>query len=398
MDIILILAYILSAWLIFYSIFVNIIYLGALFYPRLKYKPLTRYYKVAVLIPTYNDDCTEGVMSVLNSNYPNEYINIYILSDCDNPELIKKLKSLADKYKNVYFVDREPKRKGFKAGNLNYGIKYALQDEEVVVCLDADSKVPKDYFEKILSVLEQGYDICSVMYKTETRNKSLLSYFASIYAELHVLFAPVLNIFGSATTPGTGFAVKRKVFKDVLFDENCLGEDIKFSQDAYEKGYRVYFDPNNFVYVVQPTSISQVNKQLTRWIYGGMQILFERIRFTPYYFFLLLYAFHSIVVIPMLWLVTMYLIIFKILLINSLLVIFSLYIAGLLSMFGACYIYFKYYDFAKHNMLERIFVLISFMPLFEYYMLKCFLLYWKDKILNSAQSWIVVKKDKISYH
>ncbi len=96
-------------------------------------------------------------------SYPKDRYEVLVVSD-DGPETFSKIKSLVDKYAELYgikmaAVNRTRPVGGYKGGAINYGVKLA-RGGELIMVLDADTEVPSDYLEHAVSYIEAGgYDM-----------------------------------------------------------------------------------------------------------------------------------------------------------------------------------------------------------------------------------------------
>lgn len=116
-------------------------------------------YKLSIIIPIYNvekyiQECLESVLCQLPDN-----IQIICINDGspDNSMSIAKnqLKPYSQKIKSQFvFIDQS--NKGL-SGARNTGLEYA--EGEYIGFLDSDDKLHPSYFDSILNILEEGYDI-----------------------------------------------------------------------------------------------------------------------------------------------------------------------------------------------------------------------------------------------
>ncbi|HDD72727.1 MAG TPA: glycosyltransferase, partial [Candidatus Aenigmarchaeota archaeon] len=91
---------------------------------------------VTIQIPTRNEPvalrCAERC---LRFDYPKDRFEIIIGDDSDNPEVSRMIDRFAAKHPQIR-VTRRGSNKGFKAGNLNYMLKYSKGD--IIVVFDSD--------------------------------------------------------------------------------------------------------------------------------------------------------------------------------------------------------------------------------------------------------------------
>jgi cellulose synthase/poly-beta-1,6-N-acetylglucosamine synthase-like glycosyltransferase len=174
-----------------------------------------------------------------------------------------------------------------------------LKDEEIVIIFDADAEVPKDFFWKMNSMLEK-YDV--VQARSVGRNGLSPG---NIYTSCLILLVnPFLNIFNSIVITGSGFGVRRNVFEKVLFNEKILIEDFKFGVDISKVGFKSFYDKDNVIIISSPKKEKDMESQLIRWGFGGMQSFLD-FSLTPNYiisFFCVVYeVIYSVIFFPIIF-------------------------------------------------------------------------------------------------
>jgi len=265
----------------FYMIFVVlsiIVYKNELFkVPNnkiLKRKPL-----VSLIVPAFNEEETvaQSIHSLTKVSY--KHVEFIFLNDgsSDNTskiisEEIKKLHKKGDK--RFRFVDNKI-NKG-KAATLNQGIK--LAKGEFIACMDADTVVEKDIFQKVL-VEFTGKEIGAVTVSVEVKNKNkLLNKIISV--EFNLGLSLLLRIFSFAgvvwVTPGP-FSIYRKSVLDEIgsFDSKSMVEDHEIAFRINSAGYKIKNTMHAHVWAFMPETFKGSYIQRRRWYSGSIITMFE---------------------------------------------------------------------------------------------------------------------------
>ena len=117
---------------------------------------------VTIITPTYNRLPTlkEAVQCVLNQSYKDwEHV---VVADGHNPKVEEFIKSLKDKRVKYFFTESTNYTGNFQR---NHGLKKAKG--KIILFLDDDNVIKKDYLEEILKGFnskEIGYVICQIKY------------------------------------------------------------------------------------------------------------------------------------------------------------------------------------------------------------------------------------------
>ncbi|MEZ4893405.1 MAG: glycosyltransferase [Saprospiraceae bacterium] len=101
---------------------------------------------IALLYTTCNDFVEESVESCVRQHYNN--YKVYILDDSSQQSFKDQVDAFAAEYPDRVTVVRRPDRKGFKAGNMNYGLANHAINEPYFAIADADEILPTDFPEQ----------------------------------------------------------------------------------------------------------------------------------------------------------------------------------------------------------------------------------------------------------
>jgi len=226
---------------------------------------------VTVQIPTRNElaalRCAE---KCLEFNYPKDKYEIIIGDDSSDKTVSKKLDNFAKQYKLVK-ISRRGDNLGYKAGNLNYMLKYSKG--EVIVLFDSDFVPPEDFLRRIVAPFQQDKGLGAVQARWNflNPNQNLTSTLgATIVSVFHHITLPFINGKRNLTLLcGSAEAVR----KDVLlklggWKSGSLTEDIEYSLRLLKNGYKIEYLADLECESEVPYKPKDLYKQQKRWAYG----------------------------------------------------------------------------------------------------------------------------------
>ena len=242
------------------------------YYPKGKPEP------VSIIVPCYNDSAHIGktIDSLLDLNYPKEFIEIIVVDDKSKDNSVDIIKEYVKKYKNVRLIINE-RNSGGAAEPSNIGIKAAKYD--YVAVTDADSFPDRDNLIKMIGFLQEdkgvGAVTCAVLArKPENFIQKLQSIEYRVIAFNRKLLDCVDSVY---VTPGP-FALYRKkyLFEVGLFDVKNMTQDIEIVWRLLSYGYKARMCLAAKVHSETPEKFKAWWKQRVRWNIGGTQTLIGR--------------------------------------------------------------------------------------------------------------------------
>jgi glycosyltransferase involved in cell wall biosynthesis len=110
---------------------------------------------LAIIIPCYNYGIyLEECLSSIYRNVTKYSFDVVIVDDCSTDNSVEIARNLASIY-DFDLVVSNTNNKQSKTRNI--GI--SKTNSKYIMCLDADDKIPTNYIEENIKVLERGYDI-----------------------------------------------------------------------------------------------------------------------------------------------------------------------------------------------------------------------------------------------
>lgn len=233
---------------------------------------------VSIHVPAYNEpaDMVKQTLDALDRlDYP-KYEVIVVDNNTKDPAVWEPVqeycRQLGPKFK-FYHVDP---LKGFKAGALNYALKYTDPEAEIIGVIDSDYIVDPKWLRDLVS-----------QFKTETvaivqapqdyrdgRQNAFKSMCHSEYRGFFFIGMITRNERNAIIQHGTMSLIRRSALHEVGdWSEWCITEDAELGLRIFEKGYEAVYIPKSYGQGLMPDTFVDYKKQRYRWAYGAMQIM-----------------------------------------------------------------------------------------------------------------------------
>ena len=279
MLIIAIIFLILTVIAAFFNTMAAFSYYDSYFYEKMMKKEknifgkIKRYYTVAIVVPTYNEDpkIVEKTLKKLRAiDYPKDKVNFYLLDDSSDSELADRLRKVAERNR-FRFIHRN-ERKGFKAGALNNFLRQS--NEELIAIFDADEYLVNKNF---LKDLVPAFDDPKVGYiQTEKRyaNSNFFANSINLFNSFFFSFIqPSRASHNTSIFAGSCGIIRRKTLDDIGGFPEYVIEDTFFSFEAKMKNYKGLYVPKIYALGKPIKRFSAFARQQWRYNYGGTQFL-----------------------------------------------------------------------------------------------------------------------------
>ena len=228
------------------------------------------YPKISLVVPAYNEEITIGdcVKSLLSIDYPDYEIIVIDDGSTDGTlEEARKFEGLGVKV--IHQVNQG------KANALNNGIR--LSEGEIVITVDADTKLHPESLKKIASRFASNQHIGSVAGNVKVApNTGILNALQTTeYTTGINLTRKAQSMLGCVmVVPGPIAALRGNVIKQVGFlSDDTFAEDFDITMKILKAGYRVEYEDEAIAYTDAPRSLEDLMKQRRRWYRGMMQVL-----------------------------------------------------------------------------------------------------------------------------
>ncbi|MEM5820394.1 MAG: glycosyltransferase [Candidatus Aenigmatarchaeota archaeon] len=221
---------------------------------------------ISIHIPVYNDlIAIRCIKKCLELDYPKNKYEIIVIDDSDDENVKKAIDNFKDKIK----ILRRNTREGFKAGALNYALKYSKGD--IIVIFDSDEIPPKNFLREIVKYFsDKKIAMVQARLNIYNSNQNLITKFASLLLSFY--YNIILSLFyryEAYHCAGSAVAIR----KDVLlklggWNQKSVTEDADFSLKLVLNGYKAVYVNNLKVKAEVPFSLISFLKQQARWTFG----------------------------------------------------------------------------------------------------------------------------------
>lgn len=229
--------------------------------------------RFAVILPAHNEErvIADSITSLLQSE--TNGFEIIVVDDGSTDDTCGVVRrAFADEPR----VRLLTKRNGGKSSALNYAIR--LTDAEVVVCIDADTRLAPDALSKLLPHFADKKVGAVAGVVIVGNHTTLLSRFQALeYLTAQAMDRRAFEIVnGIAVVPGAIGAWRRSAITDVgLYASDTSAEDADLTFKIERAGWLVRNEPRALAVTEAPETVREFNKQRFRWMFGMIQVAFK---------------------------------------------------------------------------------------------------------------------------
>lgn len=235
--------------------------------------PLDKLPTVDVFIPTFNESrpiLERTIRAALRLDYPR--FHVHVLDDGKRDWLRDFCAEVGAGYL------RRPNQHGFKAGNMNNGVRHTKGD--VILNLDADFAVEPHFLWRTLGFFRDPRigivqtPQCFINPDPVQYNLHCERAFPETQAIFTYVIQPSRDAWNQAFCYGTGFIIRRELVERIGgFPEESLTEDMYTSYVAIAHGYITRYLNEVLAVGLAAESVGEYVKQRSRWCKGTLQIL-----------------------------------------------------------------------------------------------------------------------------
>lgn len=244
-----------------------------------KTSPFSKYFlpRVAFHVPAFNEPpelVIDSLKSLLALDYPAGRFIVMVGDDSTKPESAGPLRRFCEENGIVY--NHRNDRKGYKAGALNALLRITPEDVELIVVVDADYQVEREFLQETA-----GYFIDLQLAWVQTpqdyrnRDESFLTkqyYLADKYFYRTIL--PSRNEENSIIFCGTmGILRKQALVESGGWGEKYITEDAELSVRLLTSGWGSLYVNKTYGRGLIPSTFAGYKKQHHRWAFGGGQVM-----------------------------------------------------------------------------------------------------------------------------
>lgn len=264
----------------FHNLMNTILYLGSRSVNRKrKIHPLTKYPKVTIQLPIFNEKYTIGrlLKAVTQLDYPLEHFQIQVLDDSTDDTAVLA-RTLVAEYQskgiNIEWLHRA-NRQGYKAGALAEGLRTATG--ELIAIFDADFVPKPDWLLKTVSLFENPKLGClQTRWGHTNRKYNSLTQAEALAIDGHFIVEQAvrsqhdffLNFNGTA-----GIWRRTCIIDAGGWQWDTLTEDLDLSYRAQLRGWKIDYLPDVVVPAELPSQVEAFKNQQFRWAKGSFQVV-----------------------------------------------------------------------------------------------------------------------------
>jgi cellulose synthase/poly-beta-1,6-N-acetylglucosamine synthase-like glycosyltransferase len=228
---------------------------------------LAEYPAVTIVVPAFNEEKTveKTIYSLLNLNYPQDKIKIFLIDDGSTDNTWQVINKFAE-YPNIKIFHKE---NGGKFTALNLGLENAQTD--FFGGLDADSSIDSESLARLMSYFEKDPSVMAVAPSVTVHNPdNFVQYAQKAEYNMGIYFKKMLCFLGAINvTPGPLTIFRRKVFDDLgPYRHGHNTEDMEIAYRMQKNNYKIEHCNDAYVFTNTPRTVRKLYRQRLRWIYG----------------------------------------------------------------------------------------------------------------------------------
>ncbi len=241
-------------------------------------KRLNSFPLVTIQLPVYNEKFVirRLINSVLNLDYPKERLEIQILDDSDDETKTIVENIIRMKREEGYDIKHlsRKRRRGFKAGALQHGLK--LAKGEFIAIFDADFVPPKNFLTELMPEFSSpevggvqarwGHLNSDRSFLTRAQAIGLDNHFA-MEQELRSKAGFFINFNGTC-----GIWRKSAIIDAGGWHSDTLAEDLDLSYRVQLRGWKIVYRGDLVVPGELPETVDSFRLQQNRWAKGTFQV------------------------------------------------------------------------------------------------------------------------------
>jgi poly-beta-1,6 N-acetyl-D-glucosamine synthase len=230
--------------------------------------------KVTIIVPAYNEEVTiaTSIKSLVKQTYKN--LEIIIMDDGSKDSTYNIAKKFEGQFEGKT-IRALTKQNGGKSRALNFGIERS--SGELIMCVDADSKLEKDAVELMVKYFINDNDIVAVAGSVFVSNR------VNVLTKLQALeYIEGLNMVRNAQAflklvniiPGPiGMFRKDAVLEVGGYNHDTFAEDADLTLRLIKRNYKIEFEPEAVAHTEAPDELLDLLKQRYRWTRGILQAI-----------------------------------------------------------------------------------------------------------------------------
>ena len=202
---------------------------------------------ISIVIPTYNEEkyIATCLNSILESDYPNEKIQIFVVDGMSEDNTIKIVREYHNKYSFINVIENRQRHTPI---GMNLGIE--ASEGEYVFILSAHAVYQADYFTKLVENIESldadcvGGVLLTDVKNTNTKSSSIKEVLMHKFGVGNAIFRTGCDEITEVDTVAFGCYRKSTFSTYGLFDEKLIrNQDIELNKRIINAGGKIYLIP-----------------------------------------------------------------------------------------------------------------------------------------------------------
>jgi len=215
----------------------------------------------------------ETLSALARIDYPSFEV-VVVSNNTLDPDLWRPVEKTCQRlgFKFLHF-DTLP---GYKAGALNRALVETSKQAQLVCVIDSDYLVQPGFLKRV-TPLFQDSSIAFVQTSQDYRNRDDSSLLKMSYPVYKLFFDVVMvarDRRNSIMFAGTMGLIRKHVLEEICgWSEQCVAEDAEASLRILNMGYKGSYLHETWGYGLLPANFSGCEKQWSRWMTGGIQVV-----------------------------------------------------------------------------------------------------------------------------
>ncbi|MBI2994382.1 MAG: glycosyltransferase [Gammaproteobacteria bacterium] len=234
--------------------------------------------KVSIHVPAYNEPpamLIETLTALSRLDYPD--FEVIVIDNNTRDEAVwrpveEHCANLGPRFRFFHLAPLS----GFKAGALNFALRQAAADAQIVAVIDSDYAVDHNWLGDLVSRFDDP-DVAIVQAPQDYRDFDGSAFKAMCFAEYRGFFhigMVTRNERNAIIQHGTMTMVRRSALDQIGgWAEWCITEDTELGLRIFEAGLEAEYVPASYGRGLMPDRFLDFKKQRYRWAYGAMQIM-----------------------------------------------------------------------------------------------------------------------------
>jgi len=224
-----------------------------------------------VVVPAHNEELVIGslVEDLRKFTYPPERFTIWVLADRCTDQTAAKARAAG-----AEVVERNEGPDG-KGAALSWLLdRNPLADDETLVVIDADNRVPSNLLARFSDEIEQGHQALQAYLDVSNPDQSALTTASALsyWASNRMVQLARRNLGWTADLGGTGMAISRDALLAAGGFGSTLVEDQELGVRLFMAGYPVFWLHDVRISDQKPSQTGVAIRQRSRWAAGRRQV------------------------------------------------------------------------------------------------------------------------------